>query len=462
MNDSIDSILTPLCEGLQWQPDTAQLAINPTDTAIAGPMPVADIATAAFSALGLALESLHRARGGPHQRVQVSRRHASLAMRSADFLEIDGAAPVSWDPLTGYYKTGDNRWVYLHTNFRHHRDGTLTLLGCDATRESASAALLDWRAEDFESHAADRGLCVGMLRERADWWQHPQRAALDERPVIDLQHHHSAPGGTLAVGAQPLSGVRVLDLSRVLAGPMAGRALAEHGATVMRVGADHLPTFESLAIDTGYSKLSTHLDLRQAADRAAFDQLVSDADILIDGYRPGALEVFGYSANTLQARHPKLIHIGLSAYGNRGPWAGRRGFDSLVQSPTGLARAPEDGSNPVRLPCQPLDYLTGCLAALAAVRALSLRETGQGVYCADLALARTANWIHTAHDAIGDEPAPIAANAARDTLLDCLTETESPFGRLSSLSPPMTLERTPWRWRAPQPLGSHTPSWPTP
>lgn len=460
MNGAIETILTPLCQSLNWQPDLNQLDINSNETAIAGTLPTADVATAAFAALGLALDALHRARGGPHQRVTLSRRHASLAMRSADFLTIDGRAPTSWDPLTGYYKTGDNRWVYLHSNFQHHRIGTLALLGCDDNRDAVAAALRNWHAEEFETQASDRGLCVGMLRDREAWWQHPQRVALDASPVIDLHRALDTPGGALKVGAQPLSGVRVLDFSRVLAGPMAGRTLAENGATVMRVGADHLPTFESLAIDTGYSKISCHLDLRTPAGQRDLDRLLSEADIVIDGFRPGALEVLGYGRSQLQAKHPRLIHIGVSAYGDRGPWAGKRGFDSLVQAPTGLARAPTVGGDPVRLPCQPLDYLTGCFAAVAAVRALTLREQGDGVYNADLALARTANWLHTQHDAVGDEPAPIASNTEREHISSCLISTESEFGTLSSLAPPLSLSRTPWRWRAPQRLGSHAPQWP--
>ncbi|MEM9604689.1 MAG: CoA transferase [Pseudomonadota bacterium] len=441
--------------------DLSPLTVDSSPTAIAGPLPIADIASATFAALGLALEAFHHARGGPHQQVEISRRHASLGMRSADFLEIDGVAPKAWDPLTGYYKTGDQRWVYLHANFPHHRDGLLTLLGCAAERAAVVAAVQTWDAEPFEQTASDAGLCVGVLRTREAWWQHPQRIALDEQPVIALAEQHARAKRQLAVGEQPLSGVRVLDLSRVLAGPMAGRALAEHGATVLRVGADHLPVSKPLTIDTGYAKQSCHLDLRTDAGKAELASLLETADVLIDGFRPGALDAHGLSRAALQARYPDLIHISLSAYSDRGPWAGRRGFDSLVQAPTGLARAPADGSDPVRLPCQPLDYLTGCLGAFAAVHALTRRQT-EGVACsADLALARTANWLHNVHDLIGDASDAPGQNTPRSELGAFLMTTQSPFGTLESLAPPLTLSRTPWRWRAPQPLGSHAPVWPT-
>ncbi|MEM6987185.1 MAG: CoA transferase, partial [Pseudomonadota bacterium] len=352
------------------------------------------------------------------------------------------------------------RWVYLHTNFAHHREGLLALLDCPADRDRVAEVIQTWTAEALETEASARGLCVGMLRTREEWWQHPQRAALDERAVIDFVKRHTAATRQLPIGGQPLTGIRVLDLSRVLAGPMAGRALAEHGATVMRVGADHLPVFETLAIDTGYSKISAHIDLRSEAGRSQFDALCEDADVMIDGFRPGALDALGLSRDIVQERYPNLVHISLSAYSDRGPWAGKRGFDSLVQAPTGLARAPADGSNPIRLPCQPLDYLTGCLGAFAAVRALTHRQLSGSVHSADLALARTSNWMHSVHDLVGDEPDAPSENVSRDAIQDYLITTLSPFGKLESLAPPVTLSRTPWRWRAPQPLGSHAPQWP--
>lgn len=461
MNQFTHTALKQLASATGWSPEISALDLDNSPTAIAGPLPIADIASAAFSALGLALEEQHRARGGPHQRIAVSRRHASLAMRSTDFLEIDGVAPRTWDPLTGYYKTGDDRWIYLHTNFEHHRDGVLELLDCAPERDEANRAMLAWDAMAFEQKASDCGLCAGVLRTREEWQQHPQRTALDERDVVHFEVCHERATRKLSIGEQPLSGVRVLDLSRVLAGPMAGRALAEHGATVLRVGAAHLPYFEALAIDTGYSKISSHIDLRTVDGKKQFDALLADADVIIDGFRPGALDALGYARDTLQARYPNLIHLSLSAYGDRGPWAGRRGFDSLVQAPTGLTRAPSDGGGPIRLPCQPLDYLTGCLGAYSAVRALTLRQQSGAACRAELALARTANWIHRIHDAIGNEVSPPAENVPRAELSDFLLQTRSAFGTLESLYPPVTLSRTPWRWRAPQRVGSHKPIWPS-
>jgi len=260
-------------------------------------------------------------------------RHAAIEFRSERYLRIDGGpTPELWDKIAGTYQTGDGRWVRLHTNFPHHRDGVLDLLGCAHERDAVKSALLEWTGQDFEDAAAERGLVATMMRTADEWQAHPQAQALDQQPLISIERLGDAPVQPLDAAARPLSGVRVLDLTRIIAGPVCGRTLAAHGADVLRVTAPHLPFVAALVTDAGRGKLSTHINFNEDDGKAALRNLVRDADIFVQGYRPGGIGRWGFSAEDVAAIRPGIIYVTLSAYGHAGPWSGRRGFDSLVQT----------------------------------------------------------------------------------------------------------------------------------
>lgn len=447
-----------LTETLGWPDapwDRVEMAATPT--ALATWMPIADMAVAAQGLIGMAAAALHRARGGPDQRIGVDRYEASLSMTPSAYLTVDGRRAVEWDPLTGYFQAADG-WVYLHTAFPHLRAGLLAAFGLPEDKEAVADGLSRLTAQEIEDRAAAAGVCAIRRRNRVEWDAHPHAAVLRETPVIGLARTDGPRGRRLAKGAAPLDGVRVLDLSRVIAGPTIGRCLAEHGAEVLRVGADHLPSIESLVIDTGHGKRTAFADLRAGADRAAFAELVRTADVLVDGYRPGALDALGFSADAVQRLNPGLVHVTLSAFGADGPWGGRRGYDTYVQAATGLTQDGPDG--PGRLPCQPLDYLTGYFGAAAAMVALRRRMTEGGGWRAELALARTAMWVWEQTDRLPAEAAPPDANPALDAVGDLRIEVPSAFGRVSSLRPALRLSETPAFWRhAPRRLGSDRLAW---
>jgi crotonobetainyl-CoA:carnitine CoA-transferase CaiB-like acyl-CoA transferase len=418
-------------------------------------------AQTSIAATGLAAAALWQQRGGAPQRVAVDMRHAGVEFRSERYLRIDGQpAPEAWDPIAGLYPTGDGGWVRLHTNFPHHRDGILHLLGCAYNRQAVTDALRGWQAEAFEAAAASAGLCVTALRDFTQWDAHPQGRAIPPHP-LSIEKIGDAPARALSPGAdRPLSGVRVLDLTRVIAGPLAGRTLAAHGADVLLVTAAHLPSIPPLVIDTGRGKRNTALDLRTPEGKAALHALLRDADIFLQGYRPGGLAALGFGPEELAARYPGLVCVSLSAYGHAGPWADRRGFDSLTQTASGLnvAEAQAAGADtPRALPAQVLDHASGYLLAFGAMAALHRRATEGGSWLVRVSLAATGRWLRE----LGRVPDGFACpDPGIEDVADLLERTPSGFGELTAVRHAAILSETPARWALPSvPLGTHPPEW---
>ena len=439
--------------GADWD----RVSVTDTPTGLATWMPIADMAAAAQGLVGLSSDAVWRARGGSAQEVKVDRWAASLSMTSSAYLTVDGDKAVSWDPLTGYHRAADG-WVYTHCQFAHLRDGLLTAFGLPNDPDKVKAAFANIAAQEIEDRAAAAGVCGIRMRSRAEWDKHPHAAELRSVPVVQLSRNGDAPAPALPTGAAPLEGIRVLDLSRVIAGPMIGRTLAEHGADVIRIAAPHLPSFDSLVINTGFGKRSAFVDLREETGRKTLRDLIRDADVLIDGYRPGALAGHGFSFAELQALNPSIVYVTLSAFGETGPWGGRRGYDTYVQAATGLAAEGPDG--PMRLPCQPLDYLGGYLGASAAMTAMARRAHEGGAWRAELSLARNAMWIWEWTDVLGRESTPPATNPSLEDVAAVMTEMDSEFGHLRAMRPAVRMSETPPFWRsAPVRLGTDAPGW---
>jgi len=416
-------------------------------------------AAVAASALGAA--EIWLARSGQRQRAGVDMRAAAIAARSERYLQVDGAAaPELWDKIAGTYPCGDGRWVRLHTNFPHHRDGVLALLNCDYDRQAVARALQGWRAYEFEDRCAAAGLVVTAMRTFAEWDAHPQGQAVRNLPLLSVEPLGEAPARPWPAGERPLAGVRVLDLTRIIAGPVCGMTLAAHGADVMLVTAPHLPSIAPLVIDTGRGKLSTQLDLRDPHDRQAFEALLREADILVQGYRPGGLEALGLGPQDVARIRPGIVYVTLSAYGHAGPWSHRRGFDSLVQTASGFNAAEAEAAGiagPKPLPAQILDHATGYLMAFAAMAALLRQRARGGGWHVRASLAQTGAWLRS----LGRIDGLNCKDPSRDDIGDCLEESDSGFGRLSAVKHPAILSQTPPRWARPSmPLGTHPPAWP--
>jgi crotonobetainyl-CoA:carnitine CoA-transferase CaiB-like acyl-CoA transferase len=388
-------------------------------------------------------------------------RDAAIEFRSERYLRIEGkSAPELWDKIAGLYRCGDGRFVRLHTNFPHHRDGVLKLLGCEHDRAAVQKALDGWKAEAFETAAAEAGLVVTATRSFAEWDAHPQGQALAAMPVFSIEKIGDAPQQPLAAGDRPLSGVRVLDLTRVIAGPVCGRTLAAHGADVMLVTAAHLPQMGPLVIDSGRGKLSAVVDLRDSAGRDALAGLLRSADIFVQGYRPGAIAHSGFSPAQAAQLRPGIVYVSLCAYGHEGSWANRRGFDSLVQNANGMNHAEAEAAGsaqPKPLPCQALDHGAGYLMAFGAMTALARRVTEGGSWHVRVSLAQTGHWIRSLGriDGLG------VPDPGFDDVGDRLYETASGFGKLTAVRHAAVLSETPTCWERPSvPVGTHAPKWP--
>jgi crotonobetainyl-CoA:carnitine CoA-transferase CaiB-like acyl-CoA transferase len=452
-----DPTVADLWSALDADPSAlTHLQLDGSDPMLPSVFRIGTLASASLGALGLMAAELVRQRGGGRQAVRVDMRHALAMFRSERLLRINGQPPANpWSPLSGFYATEDGRWIQLHTNFDHHRDGVLRLLGCEDRRAAVEQAIAQWPGAELEHRLADAGLCAALVRSVDEWQSHAQARALADEPLVRIERIGSAPPRPLPGGEQPLSGVRVLELSRVIAGPVAGRSLAQHGAQVLAIGAAHLQQIDSVLPDLQRGKRSAHLDLRQPAQRDRLLALPAEADVFLQAFRPGALDRFGFDALSLAARRPGLIHVSINAYGQTGPWAGRRGYDSLVQSASGIADAEQrarGAARPLHLPCQALDHATGVLAALGAMTALHRRAEHGGSWRVQVSLARTGAWLQS----LGRVP---GGDHQAEPPLDAQLDGLEALGELHCVTPAEQLSRTPARLGAPPRPGGDNRAW---
>ena len=420
-----------------------QLALTGAEPALPSSFRLGTVAQAAIAASGLAAAELHHAAGFPRQRIAVDMRHAAMEFQSERHLRVDGAAPPPGDPLTGLYRTRDG-YVRIHTNFAHHRARVLALLGCEPTCEAVAAALAGRDAVAFETEAHAAGAVVTALRNAATWAAHPQAQALATLPVLTIERIGEASPRPLPRGMRPLGGITVVDLTRVIAGPVAGRTLAAHGADVRLVTAPSLPQIESLLHDTARGKHVVNADLATAEGRKRLAVLIRGADIVIQGFRPGAFDRLGFSPVEIARLSPGVVCVWLCAFGHVGPWAGRRGFDSLVQTATGFnaEEGQAAGGGPRELPCQALDHATGYLMAFAAMMT-RLRQTREGgSWLVRASLAQTGSWVAGFGRQDGFEAIPLAAEE-----IGAACETRvTPRGSVRAVRHAARLADTPAAW----------------
>lgn len=416
---------------------------------------VSDLASASVAAVGEGVAALLSSLGAREAAVTVDRRLASLWFSFS--IEPQGwRLPPAWDDLAGDYRAVDG-WIKLHTNAPHHRAAAIRALGCSETREDVSRAVARWQAAELEAAVVAEGGVAAEMRSLSAWGQHPQGAAVAAEPLVTWDAPRAGRmrdwGGT---PDRPLKGLRVLDLTRILAGPVATRALAGFGADVLRIDP---PDWEepSLVPDVTLGKRCARLDLRAPEGQARFAELLAGADLLVTGYRPDALDRLGLGAEWRAKTAPHLLEVRLCAYGWTGPWALRRGYDSLVQMSAGIAAAGMDwagADRPTPLPVQALDHATGYLMAGAAISALRDAVAGRGLRNARLSLARTAALLADHPD---DVRAAFRATAEGD--FAAMTE-RTPWGDVRRLRPALAVDGVPMRWDRPAcDLGSAEAAW---
>ena len=430
-------------------------------------------AAAALAAVGAMAADLWTLRTGQTQQVSVSPREAGASLISFAlqvFEDPDRAPPSRPDdaagggrgtPAMGFFPTKDGRHVFLHPSFPDSAAKLHQLMGSPADTAAVAAEALKWNALDLENAIADAGVCGAMVRTPEEWDASEQGRILAGRPVVEIVKIADGPPMPLpGNGETPLSGVRVLDLTRVLAGPTCGKTLAQHGADVLYVASPNLPATEFFVSDVGHGKLAAWLDLKDAAQLAQLKALVAQADVFSQGYRLGALERLGLGPLDLARLRPGIVYTSINAYGHEGPWAGRPGWEQLAQTVTGMAHI-HGGDGPPKLqPAAVADYTTGFLAAFGTLVALERRARFGGSYLVRVSLVQTATWLRglglkSASDLAAIHPAtPAEIDGWR-------IDSPSGFGGVRHLRPPVRMSATPARWARPTtPLGAAPAIWP--
>ena len=414
---------------------------------------VAAAACGALGALGISISEITNCK----QKIAVNARSAAISLRSARYLRVNGKAPAVWDPLSGFYRVREG-WISIHCNFPNHRDAAMRVLGAPHERARAEEASRGWDGEPLEDAIHAAGGCAGFVRSQEDWSRHAQAQAVGTQPLLTIERIGDASSEPLSRRPRPLSNVRALDLTRVLAGPTCAKSLAEHGAEVLKITAAHLPDSGLADLDTGIGKRSARLDLRNEGERRILERLVRDADVFVQSYRPGALAGRGFSPEALAKLCPGIVCASLSAWGPTGPWRQRRGFDSIVQAVSGIAEAHGKDGKPSLLPVSAIDYVSGYLMAFGVCVALERRARLGGSWLVRVALARVGKWIVDRGTVENYEGVPDDLPAGE--LAPLLGEIDAPDGRLRYLKPMLGLSATPPYFdQPPVPLGYHPPAW---
>jgi crotonobetainyl-CoA:carnitine CoA-transferase CaiB-like acyl-CoA transferase len=415
-----------------------------------------------MASAALAAATVRKLRGQPMQGVSVDMLHA--AIECATYYRINGKPVDPWEKLSGLYICNDSRWVRLHMNFAHHRDGILKMLDLPQNpaiaREEVQNALRNWGAFEVEDEAIRLGCVASAVRSFEEWDNIEQSKSVARMPLIEINRIGDAPPRLLpklSATCLPLDGIRVLDLTRVLAGPVGARALAAYGADVLLINSPNLPNIPAIS-ETSRGKLSAHVDLKTEPGRKSLRELVRTCNVFMQGYRPGALDALGFGPSDVAEMSPGSVYVTLSAYGSEGPWSSRRGFDSLVQSAMGFNIAEAvaaDNPKPMSFPIQILDHATGLLMAFAAEMALIRQQNEGGTWHAKVSLAQTAHWLR------GLSRVENGFITTAQNYEKYLERTDTAFGTLEAVRHAVQFSETPAKWRRlSAPPGTHEAKWP--
>lgn len=443
-----------------------RISFHGSDPVVSSKFRPGEATASALAAQGLAMAVIWRMRGGRAQDIAVDLRQAThVGLRTINHVRQNGVAhelyPRSSTGLEDFYTTRDGRLFYIlrGTLFVDSVLRTLSLLGCAYERESMAAAVAKWDGPELEDAMAERRAVGVMLRSREEWLGHPQGALLASVPPVTVEKIGDSDPEPFGPAARPLSGIKVLDFTHVLAGPVTSRTLAEQGANVLHVCAQHQPDPTRLNIDTGPGKRSTMLDVDKPAERETLLRLVRDADLFVQSWRPSSLISRSLSASDLAAVRPGLIYVSVSCYGSDGPWNDRAGYEPCGQIACGLAGEEGSPEKPRFAVTGTLnDYLAAYLATAGAASALIRRAKEGGSYHVKVSLTRTSMWLQELgqlpREKWPQEPIPMTP------LPSDLIEMESSFGTLTIPAPVTQYSETKAYWdKPPQPFGASRPHW---
>lgn len=447
-------------------PAAGEVAITGADPVFSTKFKIAETVAAVLAGVGTAVNDIHELKTGRRQQVAIDVRHAAATLKSGDYLDqkdASGAYHPMLSPahkamtgLTQPWPTKDGRWALPHFGLPHLQARMQKLLGCEATPESVAKSVAQWDALDLEAAIDENKLCGGMVRTNAEWLAEEHGQVLAAKPIVEIIKIADSAPEPMPAADRPLSGIRALDLTRILAGPTCARTLAAHGADVLMVTAKDLPQIPHAVVDTNHGKRSTFLNLKDPADNARLKQLVKDADVFSQGYRPGTIGTLGFSPEELAAVRPGIVYASISCYGADGPFSHRAGWEQVAQTMTGIAH---EGTpdHPKLLPAAANDYITGYLAAYGILVALARRATEGGSYHVRVSLCQSGMFIYRQGDVGYQQDGLGLSNSELDALR---IESQPAFGTIRHLGPVVRLSETPPRWEMPTPtLGQHAPEW---
>jgi crotonobetainyl-CoA:carnitine CoA-transferase CaiB-like acyl-CoA transferase len=467
MATAFEEVLAARGKGM---PAAGEVTFTGQDPVLPTQFRIADTCAAVLGGVGVAVNDLWEQRTGRRQRVSVDVRKTAAGLKSSEQMQrpdgsgtwrrIVSESHEAMRAITQAWPTRDGRYVLPHFGLPNLKERQLKLLGCEPTPDSVARAVSKWDALDLEAAIDEALTCGGMVRTNEEWLATPHGKVLAGKPIVELIKIADSDPEPLPPGLRPLSGIRVLDLTRILAGPICARTLAEQGADVLMIAGAAIPQIPEHVLDTSHGKRSCFLDLKTADGVARLKALVKDADVFSQGYRPGIMAKLGFSPEELAALRPGIVCTSISCYGADGPFSHRAGWEQVAQTMTGLlheGRSADRPDRPALLPAAACDYTTGYLAAYGVMLALARRATEGGSWLVRVSLCQSGMFIYRqgklAHPGfdVGLSEAELATYRM---------ESQPRSGPLRHLSPILQLSETPARWERPSPvLGGDRPEW---
>jgi len=463
MNSAFEEVMAIRGRGM---PEAGEVTITGNDPVYSARFRIGETTANILAAVGVAVNDIHEMKTGRRQKIAIDVRHAGATCQSSKLMKRrEPGGDWQWvkspfmehmRSITQPWPTRDGRFYLPHFNLPHLHDRVIGVLKCASNAEAVSKAVAQWNSHELEEAIAAARACGSIVRSNAEWLEHPQGKVLSGKPLVTITKIGESEPMPFPEGERPLSGIRVLDLTRILAGPMAARTLAEHGADVLMVGARHLPQVPEHVMDTSHGKRSCFLDLRRLEDLATIKRLVKRADVFSQGYRPGVMDKYGLSPAELAQERPGIIYLTISAYGLGGPFSNRGGWEQIAQCATGICLDNGD-ERPKLLPASACDYTTGYNGAYGVLLALARRAREGGSYHVEVSLCRSGMYIYRQGQVQYPKPNMGLSSAELDGIM---IETTGGHGTLKHLGPVLRLSETSPYWDKPSPvLGSSTPEW---
>jgi len=463
VNPGFEEVMSIRSRGM---PADGEVTISGSDPVFSARFKIGETTANILAGIGVAVTDIHEMKTGKRQKVAIDVRHAAATCQSSKFLSkpaadggwkaVESSSMTHMRSITQPWQCKDGRWYLPHFNLPHLHDRVIGVLKCESNADAVKKAISKWDSHDLEEAIAEARACGSIIRSNAEWLEHPHGKVLAGRALIDITKIGDTDPIPFPKGERPLSGIKVLDLTRILAGPIAARTLAENGANVLMITAKHLPQVPEHVMDTSHGKSSTFLDFNKPEDVATVKKLARNADVFSQGYRPGIMDKHGLSPEQLAKERPGIIYLSISCYGHGGPFSGRGGWEQIGQSATGICLDNGD-ERPKLLPASACDYTTGYNGALGVLLALARRAREGGSYHVRVSLCRSGMYIYKQGHVKYPQPDMGLSEAELNAIL---IESTGGHGALKHLGPVLKMSETKPYWDKPSPvLGANKAEW---